>query len=100
MNAPCRSLVAVATSVILALPPGACSVFLRHARADSSAPVKSSCCHKSAPAAPCHPAKAPARPNLKCCCAHDDALPDKPGEPAVTLDLAFDGMMAHLTPRV
>jgi hypothetical protein len=99
MNALTRSLVAFATSVVLVLPPGACGIFLRHAQAEQAAPAKASCCHKVAPVAPpCCPAKAPAQPTIKCCCTHDDALPQKSvladREPASI----YHGLTNHLAP--
>src|SRR5438270_10897389 len=98
MNALTRSLVALVTSVVLVLPPGACNVFMRHAQAEPAAPAKVSCCHKLAPVAPCCPAKAPAQPTIKCCCTHDDALPQKsaPADPEPAS--IYQGLTNHLAP--
>src|SRR5581483_5960373 len=75
MKRPVASFVALAACLFLALPPGACGLILRHAQG-KTAPVKASCCHKATSSNhPCHPDKSPARPTLRCCCTHDDALP-------------------------
>ena len=92
-----HQLVAVLTSLILALPPGSCCVFVHHDRADSAPENEASCCHKTAPNRPCEPKNVPAQPNLKCCCVQDAALPQKSVQPTDTHDLAF-AVVAHHVP--
>ena len=95
MTAFLQQLVAVVTSLILALPPGSCCVFVQNERADS-APVKASCCHETAPNRPCDSENSPAKPSVKCCCAHDAALPEKSVQPTETHDLAFNVVADHV----
>jgi hypothetical protein len=76
MKAPLRSLVAFAACLILVLPPGTCGLFTSQAKADGGK-AKRACCHKSSPVQPCQPGRSPTSPTLKCCCTHDDALPQK-----------------------
>ena len=90
MTAFLQQLVAVVTSMILALPPGSCSVFVDNDRADSAPVKKASCCHKTAPKPPCDSGDSPTKPSVKCCCERDAALPEKSVQPTETHDLAFN----------
>src|SRR5262245_29823616 len=79
VNTLLQQFVAVATSLILALPPGSCSVFQPHDRDDSRPTTK--CCHQTSPNTPCDSEKTPAQPSVKCCCVQDAPLPQKAVEP-------------------
>jgi hypothetical protein len=74
MNSLLLQLVALGTSLVLALPPGWCSLFMRDGQANC-APAKATCCHQPAPS---NSSKAPARPSVQCCCLRDATLPEKP----------------------
>ena len=89
MTAFLQQLVAVVTSLILALPPGSCSVFVHNDRADSAPVKKASCCHKTTPKPPCDSGNSPTKPSVQCCCARDAALPEKSVQPTDTDDLVF-----------
>jgi hypothetical protein len=69
-------LVAVASTVALALPPGACSLLMHEAQVEQA-----SCCHPK----PHKPA--PHAPAERCCCAQDSTLPEKSAVAPVSLDL-------------
>lgn len=88
MNVFLHQLLAVATSLILALPPGSCGVFRHQDRAET-APVKASCCHTTTSDRPCDSDKAPSQPSVKCCCAYDATLPEKSAQPTNSIDSAF-----------
>ena len=100
MTAFLQQLVAVLTSLILALPPGSCCVFVHHDRADSAPEKKASCCHKTAPKPPCDSGNSPAKPSVKCCCARDAALPEKSVQPTDTHDLAFTVVADHIPLKI
>jgi hypothetical protein len=74
--------VAIATSVLLALPPGSCWVLQRFERDDRS-PVQAECCCTPTDAATqSQPTpEAPVPPRVKCCCAQDAPLPEKSVKP-------------------
>lgn len=84
-----HQLLAVTTSLILALPPGSCGAFVQHDRADFAPVKKVSCCHETAPTSPCESGNSPASPGIKCCCGRDAALPEKSVQPTDTHDLAL-----------
>lgn len=88
MNTLLHHLIAVATSLILALPPGSCGAYVQHDRADSAPVKKASCCHETAHKRPCDSGNSPSKPSVKCCCERDAALPVKSINP--TDSLAFD----------
>ena len=92
-----HQLVAVLTSLILALPPGSCCVFVHHDRADSAPEKKASCCHNTAPKPPSDSGNSPTKPSVKCCCAQETALPEKVVQPTEAHDLAF-AVVAHHVP--
>lgn len=96
MTAILQQLVAVVTSLILALPPGSCSVFVHNDRADSAPVKKASCCHKTAPKPPCDSGDSPTKPSVKCCCERDAAMPEKSVQPTETHDLAFNLVANHV----
>lgn len=99
MNAFFHQFVAVATSLVLALPPGSCSGFQRHDRAESAPVKKASCCHETTPNRPCDSGNVPAQPTtVKCCCAQDAALPAKSVQPTSPLNLAFFVVADPLSP--
>ena len=82
-------LVVVVTSLVLALPPGSCCVFLQQEWPDTAPVKKASCCHETAPMPPCDEGNSPAKPSFKCCCEREAALPEKSVQPTNTLGLAF-----------
>lgn len=88
MNSVCHQLLAVATSLVLALPPGSCGVF-RHQEQAEPAPVKVSCCHTTVPGHPCDSSQSPSRPSVKCCCTYDATLPEKSAPPTNSVASAF-----------
>ncbi len=93
MNAFLRQLVAVATTLVLALPPGFCGGLQRQSRAETK-PVKASCCHRTVPNHPSDSTKAPAQPDFPCCCSRDARLVEKPVQqtdaPYLSLPVAED----------
>ncbi|MBI2806609.1 MAG: hypothetical protein HYX68_16635 [Planctomycetes bacterium] len=96
MTAILQQLIAVVTSLILALPPGSCCVFVQNGPVDSTPVKKASCCHKTAPKPPCDSGKSPAKPSVKCCCERDAALPENSVQTAETHDLAFNVVADHV----
>lgn len=93
-----HQLLAVATSLILALPPGSCSAFVRNDRAD---PVKKvSCCHETAHNRPCSSENYPSMPSVKCCCERDAALPENSVQPTESLDLSLANVANHVPTNV
>lgn len=75
-------LVAVASSLVLALPPGWCSGFMRHERAaPTPAPAPTTCCHHTAKGQPSEPEQPPAPPTVECCCQRDATVPEKSVQP-------------------
>jgi hypothetical protein len=93
MNAFLHQLVAIATSLVLVLPPGFCGVLVRQ-RNDEAIPVKASCCHRTPPDHPSDLKKAPAKPSFQCCCARDARLVEEPVQqtdaPNLVLPVAND----------
>src|ERR1022692_2323666 len=96
MNALLHQFVAVVTGLVLALPPGSC-VLVPYHREDSVPVKESSCSHKTAPKPPCDSGNSPATPSVKCCCAQDTALPEKPVQPNDTPDLAYAIVADHVS---
>jgi hypothetical protein len=86
-------LVAVATSLLLALPPGWCCTPIRQDRTPAS-PEPARCCHQTAADRPPQPEQPPARPNAECCCQRDATVPEQPVQPtgpaALVLPLLAD----------
>ncbi len=84
MNCVIRQLIAVATTLLLASPPGFCSVFAPHSSATRQAservsPAPSARCCRSCPVdAPSDSREQPAESGWRCCCARDAQLPQKP----------------------
>lgn len=84
MNCLLRRLIAVATMLLLASPPGFCSVLPAHLSASRQAsacvsPTPSSRCCRSCPAdTPADSREQPAESGWRCCCARDAQLPHKP----------------------
>jgi hypothetical protein len=77
-------LVAVVSSLVLALPPGWCGGFMRHERAvpaPSAPPAKTTCCHHTATDQPSEPEQPPAPPTVECCCQRDATVPEKSVQP-------------------
>src|SRR5262245_36771913 len=68
-------LAAIATCLVLALPPGWCAVLTRHG---GPQPAKKSCCHPDEESRPCEGPRPPAAPMGKCCCAWDATVPNDP----------------------
>jgi hypothetical protein len=97
MNSFLIQLVAVASSLVLAFPPGWCSGFMRHDRAEP-APAQATCCHRTAHEQPCESKEAPADPRVECCCARDVALPERSVQPTdiIALPLVADSPLADL----
>ena len=69
-------LVATASTLALALPPGTCSMLMHETQVEQA-----SCCHPN-PQKP-----APHAPAERCCCAQDSTLPEKSVVAPVSLDL-------------
>ncbi|MCY2986425.1 MAG: hypothetical protein NTY19_00915 [Planctomycetota bacterium] len=88
MNTFLHQLVAVVTTLVLALPPGFCGGLVRHSLADTT-PVKASCCHRAAPDHPSDSKKAPAQPGFQCCCSRDARLVEKPVQQTDAPDLSL-----------
>ena len=86
-------LVAFASSVVLALPPGWCCGVVRHERTPP-APVQTGCCHHTAKGQPSEPEQPPAPPTVGCCCQRDATVPEKSVQPtdapALVLPLAVE----------
>lgn len=96
MNSFVFQLVALATSLVLALPPGWCSGLMQHEPAQS-APVKATCCHQDKP---CDSQEAPARPTIECCCSWDATAPEKSVQPTDTPTPALPVVVAGRTPNL
>lgn len=100
MNTLLYQLIAIATSLVLAVPPGSCGGFMQHGGA-GSAPVKqASCCHETAPERPCNSGNSPSKPSVKCCCERDVALPEKSAQTTDSLDVAFAIVADHVPMNV
>jgi hypothetical protein len=95
-----HQLLAVAMSLVLALPPGSCGAVVQHDRADSAPVKKASCCHETAHSRPCNSENTPSKPMVQCCCVRDTALPEKSVQPTDSLDLAFVVVAEHFTMNV
>src|SRR5690242_15489973 len=95
-------LVAVASSLVLALPPGWCCPPVRHLRAEA-APAPATCCHRAAPTRPADPEPLPAPPKAECCCQWDATVPEQPVQqdrPAVLAGPLMSGDPAPVTGHV
>jgi len=68
-------LVALASGMTMALPPGWCCGALRAERESNS--TRKTCCHRRGPIRPSDSGSRPAQPNVQCCCSRDGALPAK-----------------------
>ena len=79
-----RQLLTLATSLVLALPPGACGLFPLHAGTEARRVTASCCQHLTPPhqGQGSHQEKLPAMPVAQCCCARDATLPEKSVPPA------------------
>src|SRR4051812_3261410 len=80
MSATCTRLIALLTSVLLAVPPGFCNNFVARPKVARSAPPSHSCCQMKPPAAPADSKQDPSGPCVQCCCVQiailsQDALP-------------------------
>ena len=95
MNPLLHQLIAVATTLILALPPGSCGDFVQHDRTDSAPVKKVSCCHETSHKRPCNSGNFPSKTSVKCCCERDAALPEKSAHPTDSLGLAFTVVADH-----
>lgn len=72
----------LATSLVLALPPGWCGAWMQHDAAQSQ-PVMKTCCHPAADSQPCEAPGTPTDPPAgKCCCSWDATVPNEPVRPA------------------
>jgi hypothetical protein len=76
MNPLLQQLVAVAGSLVLAIPPGWCCGSVPSVPADS-APVRSTCCHHAAKNLPTKSKQPLAPPTVQCCCQRDATAPEK-----------------------
>ena len=94
MNSLFLQLVAVATSLVLALPPGWCSGLMRHEQAES-VPAKATCCHLDQP---CDSQEAPVTPTVECCCSWDATVPEKSVQPSETPNFVLPLVIAGFTP--
>ncbi|CAN5415186.1 hypothetical protein BH10PLA2_BH10PLA2_25620 [soil metagenome] len=88
MMALTRCLVAIIACFFLVLPPGACGYCFNHTSEDVST-SQPTCCHKAAATQSKLPSKAPATPEVNCCCAHDDVVPHKSVNPPSANDIAI-----------
>ena len=71
-------LATVATSLVLALPPGWCAVWTQHG-VPQPQPVKISCCHRAKESQPCKAPDSPTDgPSGKCCCSWEATVPNEP----------------------
>lgn len=100
MNSFLLKLVAVASSLVLALPPGWCSGFMRHEGA-VPAPAKTACCHQTAKDQPSGSKQPPAAPAVECCCQREATVPEKSAQPtevsSLALPLVADDALADLS---
>lgn len=100
MNSFLLQLVALASSVVLALPPGWCSGFMRHDRAEP-APVQTTCCQRTAHDKPSEQEETPVDSSVQCCCERDATLPEKSVQPtdtpALALPLVAGAILADLS---
>jgi hypothetical protein len=76
MNSLLQQLVAIAGSLILAIPPGWCCGSLPVVPADFT-PVRSTCCHHTTKNRPNQSKPPVAPPTIKCCCQRDATAPEK-----------------------
>ena len=81
-------LVAVATSLVLALPPGWCCIPVSQGRTPA-VPEPARCCHRTAPSGLPQPEEPPARPTAECCCQRDATVPEQPVQPTGPAALAM-----------
>jgi hypothetical protein len=81
-------LVALGTSLVLALPPGWCGFFMHRGQA-KCIPAEATCCRRPDPS---RSSKAPVRPSVQCCCLQDAVLPQRP--------IAWDGAASVVLPVV
>src|SRR5262245_18290358 len=86
-------LVAAASSLVLALPPGSCGALMWPDRAEP-APAEATCCHRMAQDHPSKPEQVPSRRTVECCCQRDATVPEKsvqpPDAPASVLPLVAE----------
>ena len=99
MNTFLHQLAAVLTSLILALPPGSCSVLVTHNLVNSAPAKKASCCHETVPR-PCDSDNLPSKPSIACCCVHDATIPERSVQPTETHQLAFTVAADHSSVNV
>lgn len=90
MNSLFVQLLAVATSLVLALPPNWCTGLMQHDQA-KPAPAKTTCCHQGQP---CDPQEAPAKPTIDCCCSWHGTVPEKSVQPTDAPSLALPVIVA------
>ena len=96
MNAFLLQLVAVATSFILALPPGWCRAM--HKDQTSSVPAKAPCCQGATTHEPSDSGNAPTQPSVECCCSQNTTLPEKPVELTETSGLGLPLLAENVIP--
>src|SRR5438270_558802 len=77
-----------ASSLVVALPPGWCSGFMRHEGA-VPAPAKAACCHQTAKDQPSESKQPPAAPTVECCCQREATVPGKSVQPTEVSSLAL-----------
>jgi hypothetical protein len=94
MNSLFVKLAAVASSFVLALPPGWCSGLMQHDQA-KPAPAKAVCCHEDNP---CDSQEAPAEPTIECCCSWEATVPEKSGQLTDAASLGLPLVVAGFTP--
>jgi hypothetical protein len=71
-------LAAIATSLVLVLPPGWCAVWAQHDVLQRQT-IKKTCCHSAGENRPCEAPGTPADPpSGKCCCSWDATVPNEP----------------------
>ena len=97
MNSRIVQLVAVAASLVLALPPGWCSGLMRRNTAELT-PAKAACCHRTGDHQPSGSQKAPTKPALECCCAWQATVPENSVQPGDTPAPALPLVVADVPP--
>lgn len=76
MHSLLSQLVAFASSLVLALPPGLCCGAMQFEPA-KAAPAAKGCCQHAAEAPPADSKPTPPTPHIECCCERDLTLPEK-----------------------
>lgn len=100
MNTFLYQVIVLASSLMLALPSGSCTAFVRHDGTDSASVKKASCCPQTDHNRPCDSGQFPSKPSFKCCCERDAALPEKSVQPTDSVKLGFAILADHVPMNV